>query len=103
MACIVSDAGDTVAANITVSGRVQGVGFRFFAVDVADELGIAGWAKNLSDGRVEAEVHGVKESVEVMIERLRQGPPGASVTDVAVTWLPDHVQIPAPSNFKILR
>ena len=88
---------------MTLSGRVQGVGFRFFAVDVAEELGITGWVKNLSDGRVEVEAHGLKEMVEVMIARLRQGPPGASVSNVDVTWFPDQVKTDNPSDFQILR
>jgi len=99
----VSEVGDTVAASIRVSGRVQGVGFRFFAVDVADELGITGWVKNLTDGRVEVEAHGAKESVEVMIERMHQGPPGSSVSNVDVMWLPDQVQTHNPSDFQIVR
>ena len=74
-----SDIAETVVARIVVTGRVQGVGFRFFASDIAAELGIMGWAKNLNDGRVEVEAHGVKESVDGMIERLRQGPSSASV------------------------
>ncbi len=94
---------EPVAARIIVSGRVQGVGFRFFAVDVAEELGITGWVKNLKDGRVEVEAHGVKEIVEVMIERLRQGPPGASVSNVDVTWLPEQDQTDHPRDFRTVR
>jgi len=82
---------------------VQGVGFRFFAVEVAEELGITGWVKNLDDGRVEVEVYGVKEKVELMIEQLRQGPPRASVSDVDVTWRPDQVQEGNPREFQIIR
>ncbi len=43
---------EIVVARIFVTGRVQGVGFRFFAVETAEEFGITGWVKNLSDGRV---------------------------------------------------
>lgn len=98
-----SEVGDTVVASIRVSGRVQGVGFRFFAVDVAVGLGITGWVKNLSDGRVEVEAYGIKESVEVMIERLHQGPLGASVSNVDVTWLSVQVQTNNPRDFQIVR
>ena len=94
---------ETVVTSITVSGQVQGVGFRFFAVDVAEELGITGWVKNLDDGRVEVEAHGRKEMVELMVARLRQGPPGASVSDVDVTWLPGQVQEDNPRDFQIVR
>ncbi len=103
MACIVSEVGDTVAASITVSGHVQGVGFRFFAVDVAEELGITGWVKNLSDGRVEVRAHGPRQSVDVMIKRLRQGPSSASVSDVDVAWLPEQIQTDNPRDFQIVR
>ncbi len=94
---------EIVVARIFVTGRVQGVGFRFFAVETAEEFGITGWVKNLSDGRVEVEAQGVKESVEAMIERMRQGSLGASVTDVDVTWLPDKIRTHNSRNFQIVR
>jgi len=99
----VSDIVETVVARIIVTGRVQGVGFRFFAVEAAEEFGITGWAKNLSDGRVEVEAQGLKERVEVMIKRMRQGPLGASVTDVNVTWLPGKIRTHNPRDFQIVR
>ena len=94
---------EIVVARIIVTGRVQGVGFRFFAVEVAEEFSITGWVKNLSDGRVEVEAQGVKESVEVMIERMRKGSLGASVTDVDVTWLSDQIRTHNSINFQIIR
>jgi acylphosphatase len=49
-------------------------------------LGLSGWVKNLPDGRVEVLGEGEKESLEVLIAKVKQGPPSASVENVAVTW-----------------
>jgi acylphosphatase len=75
-----------VAAEIFVSGDVQGVGYRFFTQRAATELGLSGWARNLYDGRVQVEAEGPRVKVEELLARLRVGPRLASVTDVAVTW-----------------
>ena len=77
---------DLVAAEILVSGDVQGVGYRFFTQRVAEELKLSGWVRNLYDGRVQVEVEGPREKVEELLARLRVGPRLSSVTDVAVTW-----------------
>ena len=77
---------DLVAAEIFVSGDVQGVGYRFFAQRAAEELRLSGWVRNLPDGRVQAEVEGPRARVEELLARLRVGPRLSSVTDVAVTW-----------------
>jgi acylphosphatase len=73
-----------VARRYLVSGRVQGVGFRYFAKDVADREGVSGWVRNLSDGRVEALVEGEEEAVTRVERALWQGPGGARVAAVAV-------------------
>jgi acylphosphatase len=65
---------------IWVSGRVQGVGFRWFVRHVAQELGLAGRVRNLPDGRVEVEATGEPERLDAFREQLRQGPPGSRVT-----------------------
>jgi acylphosphatase len=75
-----------VAADILVTGMVQGVGYRFFTQRAAEELCLSGWVRNLSDGRVQAEVEGPRPRVEELLARLRVGPSLSSVTDVAVTW-----------------
>ena len=98
-----SDVVEIVAARIVVTGRVQGVGFRYFVSDLADQLGVTGWVKNFSDGRVEIEVYGVKEDIEMMIEKFWQGPPRASVSDVAVNWPFKGAQPNTPRVFQILR
>ena len=73
-----------VRKRATVSGVVQGVGFRFSAVAEAERLGVSGWVRNRADGRVEAEVEGEPAAVERMLDWLRLGPPGAQVAAVAV-------------------
>lgn len=62
-----------------VSGRVQGVGFRYYALREAQALGVAGYARNLPDGRVEVVAEASEESLAQFEERLRQGPSFASV------------------------
>ena len=68
-----------VARRFTISGRVQGVGFRWFAKDVADREGVKGWVRNLPDGRVEALVEGDVDGVTRVERLLRMGPRGARV------------------------
>jgi acylphosphatase len=70
------------AARFFVSGRVQGVGFRASARQHALQLGLVGYARNLSDGRVEAFAQGEQEDIEAFEQWLRHGPPLARVDDV---------------------
>jgi acylphosphatase len=73
-----------VARRFFVSGRVQGVGFRYYVQDHASVEGVHGYVRNLPDGRVEALIEGDEESV-VRVERaLRRGPSGAQIDDVVV-------------------
>jgi len=71
-------------AHVFISGFVQGVGFRFFAILNARKLGVSGFVKNLRDGRVEVVAEGEIENVKAFIECLREGPPGANVIGVDV-------------------
>lgn len=73
-----------VARRFFVSGRVQGVGFRYFVQDHAAVEGVHGYVRNLPDGRVEALVEGEAESVLRVERAIRRGPPGARVEQVAV-------------------
>lgn len=66
-----------------VSGRVQGVCFRVSARDTARTLGLTGWVRNLTDGRVEAVACGESAALEAFGRWLAHGPPQARVTDVA--------------------
>lgn len=69
---------------ILVSGRVQGVGFRAFAVREATRLGLDGWVRNLPDGRVEAIARGSEDGLAQFLAALRRGPLAARVDEVVV-------------------
>jgi acylphosphatase len=71
-----------VARQYTVSGRVQGVGYRRFAQKAAVEVGVDGWVRNLDDGSVEVLVIGTPEQQEEMSGLLRRGPLWADVRTV---------------------
>jgi len=75
-----------VRAHIFVSGGVQGVFYRSKTRDKAVALGLKGWVRNLSDGRVEAVFEGGRANVEEMIEWCRGGPPFSRVESVEVEW-----------------
>jgi acylphosphatase len=76
-------------ARLLISGRVQGVGYRYSTVNAAKRVGgLTGWVRNLDDGRVEAVVEGPRDKIEELIRWARQGPPAARVSDVAVAWEP---------------
>ena len=70
---------ETQAKRFYVSGRVQGVGFRFFAERTANGLGVGGYVKNLYDGRVEVYAIGGAEQMDALRDALRRGPRMASV------------------------
>jgi acylphosphatase len=75
-----------VRARILITGKVQGVFFRDFTRENALKLGLTGWVRNVSDGRVESIVEGEKERILQLIEKLKQGPPVAKVKEVNVGW-----------------
>jgi len=78
---------ETQKLRATISGRVQGVGFRFSTKQSADELGIKGIVRNESDGTVYVEAAGSKDKLSQFIETLRKGPsPAAEVEKVVVTY-----------------
>jgi acylphosphatase len=84
-----TDASDSpVRARISVSGRVQGVGYRAFTVRAATERGLVGGVRNRDDGRVELEAEGPKDRIMSLIAALKVGPPASKVTDVRVEWVP---------------
>ena len=68
--------------HVTVSGKVQGVGYRHATVRRAHLLGARGWVQNMEDGTVEALVQGTPDQVDHMLEWLRRGPSGAWVAEI---------------------
>lgn len=73
-------------AHVLISGRVQGVAYRFFAEKWANALGVTGWVRNLHDGRVEVLAEGDRRSIDLFLERLRDGPRLAQVDGFEVEW-----------------
>ena len=71
--------------HLTISGRVQGVGFRYHMCRVAIEFGVTCWVRNRRDGSVEAMVEGAPDAVEKIIAWARRGPGHAVVTAVEIT------------------
>jgi acylphosphatase len=74
--------------NATVMGRVQGVSFRYFVIEQADQLGLSGWVRNRWNGTVEVTAEGSRQNLEILLQELRQGPPMARVDDICFEWLP---------------
>lgn len=70
--------------HVFISGDVQGVGYRTWALNVADELGLDGWIRNISDGTVEAVFSGDEDAVDEMLDQCKSGPDSCQV---------DHVEI----------
>ena len=68
-----------------IAGRVQGVGFRWAVAREAERLGLEGWVRNLSDGRVEARFEGEDAAVDAAVAFCREGPDTARVESVSVT------------------
>ncbi len=82
-----------------VSGRVQGVGFRYFTQRMAESLGLEGYAKNLSDGRVEVLLSGPSSRITEAQQALTQGPELARVS--SVEWMDVDTERPM-TGFRIL-
>ncbi len=68
--------------HLEVRGRVQGVGFRWYVVDTARELRLAGWVKNRSDGNLELAAAGGRDALAKLEAAVAAGPPGARVEEV---------------------
>jgi Acylphosphatases len=89
-----------VRAHVWISGRVQGVFFRAHTKELADELSLTGWVRNLPDGRVEAVFEGEEDAVKRAIEWCKRGPPLASVEKVEVRYEQPTGEF---KDFRILR
>lgn len=75
-----------IRAHVFVSGRVQGVNFRWYTQRKAEELGLTGWVRNLWDGRVEAVFEGEPKAVQRAVNWCHAGPPSAQVDDIEVSY-----------------
>lgn len=87
------------AARWVVSGRVQGVGFRYFVLRRANTMGLAGWVSNLPDGRVEVAARGPADAISRLEQALRSGPPMSQVSNVDRSDISDEVDM--PKSFEI--
>lgn len=79
---------DTIRLEATVRGRVQGVGFRYFAVRRALELGLVGWVANVGDGSVRCIAEGPSAAIDALEVSLGVGPVGAVVSAVDAVRMP---------------
>ncbi|MGD8553229.1 MAG: acylphosphatase [Anaerolineales bacterium] len=73
-------------AHVLVSGRVQGVSFRYYTVQEAESVGVEGWVRNLWDGRVEAIFEGEEDAVQHMVRWVQHGPSSAQVDSFELDW-----------------
>jgi acylphosphatase len=80
------DSAQQSRAQIRIRGRVQGVYYRASMVQEAQKAGLAGWVRNCEDGAVEAVAEGSRPAIESLLAWCRQGPPGARVDSVDVSW-----------------
>jgi acylphosphatase len=79
---------ETASIDARVTGRVHGVGFRYFVLREAQALDLVGWVANVSDGSVRCVAEGTRPSLEQLARRLNEGPPAAIVEHVSVAWMP---------------
>ncbi|MBP0020805.1 MAG: acylphosphatase [Cyanobacteria bacterium SBLK] len=75
---------EQIRVRVWISGKVQGVGYRYFTLLQGRELGVKGWVRNLTDGRVQAVFEGDRETVEAMVKWCDRGSPAARVREVVV-------------------
>jgi acylphosphatase len=73
-----------IARRYFISGRVQGVGFRYYAQRMARQIPVSGWVRNLDDGRVEICANGTADKLSDFEARIRQGPAHADIRSVEV-------------------
>jgi acylphosphatase len=76
--------------NILISGRVQGVGFRYFAVSIAEKYDVRGYVLNKGDGKVEIICQGEEEELQPFLEEVKKGPAFSVVTDTVMEEIPEE-------------
>jgi acylphosphatase len=79
---------ETARLEVTVRGRVHGVGFRYYVVSRAERLGLTGWVSNEQDGSLRCVAEGPRKDLELLLEALKEGPASAIVEGVLENWLP---------------
>ncbi len=77
---------ETASVEARIRGRVQGIGFRYFAFEEARRLGLVGYVRNTRDGGVRTYAEGPRGSLEQFLRALERGPQGSRVQDVRVSW-----------------
>jgi acylphosphatase len=87
--------------HLEITGRVQGVGFRWYIREHARQSGLAGWVRNRADGAVEVAAAGTVELLDALTRAARHGPPGAHVADVRALATESLSDLPHP--FTVLR
>ena len=78
---------NTLTVKMKITGKVQGVGFRYFVLQQAQKLGINGWVSNKPNGDVEALAQGEKADLERFISKVKEGPSFSRVEDVSLNWV----------------
>ena len=76
-------------AHVIVSGMVQGVGFRYYALREAERAGVSGWVRNRRDGTVEIEAQGEEEALEAFLAAVRRGPAFSVIRRMEVAPIPE--------------
>lgn len=71
---------------LTIHGRVQGVGYRYATLEQARRLGLVGWVRNTHDGKVELVAEGPTDPLQRLLTWCKAGPPGARVSQLSETW-----------------
>jgi len=79
---------EKIRAHVWISGKVQGVGYRYYTEQTARQAKLAGWVRNLQDGRVEAVFEGDRSDIEAMLRWCYEGAPASMVTSVDVAYEP---------------
>jgi acylphosphatase len=77
---------ENFSLHVVVEGRVQGVGFRYFVLNRAQQYDLVGWVRNTRDGDVEIQAEGPRAILERLLEDVRRGPQAAVVTQASVEW-----------------
>lgn len=78
---------DAARLDARVTGRVHGVGFRYFVLREAQALGLTGWVANDPDGSVHCIAEGPRDRLDALVDRLHDGPPAAIVDGVSTAWM----------------